>query len=204
MIHVNLKPEPAEFDEKVRRPGRRFLTQVPNPTRNQWNHHRYWALCLPKLHEAYGGICSYCCHWISDDTGWKNVEHFKPKSRFPNLAYEWNNYRLVCGVLNNRKGIKAILDPFKIEDGWFIIDFATFRVKPSPTLTPALRRQVQSTCDVLGLNNDSTCMKSRMRYIEGYCKDKWPFSHLEEEAPFIAKELRRQGLVDAIKDMIRY
>lgn len=114
--------------------------------------------------------------------------------------------KLSLGLRNTEqpKGNKDHSDPFKIEDGWFIIDFETFRVKPSPNLSSALKHKVQVTCDVLGLNDESTCMKSRSRYIEGYCRDKWPFSHLEDEAPFIAQELRRQGLVEAIKTMLPY
>jgi hypothetical protein len=204
MIHIEPKPEPEHFDVRVRQRGSNFLASVPSPTEKQWKSHRYWSEVSDDIYALYGGICAYSCHWISPDTGWRHVEHFKPKAIFPQLAYEWSNYRLASGILNERKGIKEVLDPFVIENGWFIIDFSTLKVRSSPALPQDLEKKVEDTCDILGLNDESTCMKNRARYIELYCKDKISFQHLVEDAPFIAMELRRQGLVDSIKNMMIY
>ena len=66
---------------------------------------------------------------MAPDTGWKTVEHFKPKDLHPGLAYDWDNYRLVCGLLNSRKRVnETILDPFEIEDGWFLLHFPSLQV----------------------------------------------------------------------------
>src|SRR4051812_40118001 len=99
-----MQPEPANFQLSVRKPGRVFLSQQPQPTVAQWKSHSYWRRVLEDLHTAYNGICAYSCHWIPYDTGSDTVEHFTPKGLFSEGAYEWNNFRLVCGTLNGRKG----------------------------------------------------------------------------------------------------
>lgn len=58
------------------------------------------------------GFCAYCQSPVSSNHPGKKgkekppgqIEHFKPKSRFPRSAYEWDNYFLSCGGCNNAKG----------------------------------------------------------------------------------------------------
>ena len=159
---------------------------------------------MVELHDAYRGICAYSCHWIPYDTGGKTVEHFMAKSHFPNQAYEWSNFRLVCSTLNGRKGTNNILDPFAIGNGWFVIDFPSLLVKPSIGLPDPLAQQVRETITSLGLNDEGTCLKGRERYIKNYCKNLVDFEYLRQEAPFIAQELERQDLVLDIVTMMDY
>src|SRR5947207_1663607 len=104
MMPVERAPKPREFNRLVGRPGKKFLGQKPRPTPKEFRTHSYWRNILPQLHTAYDGICAYSSHWIPYDTGSDTVEHFKSKNAFPELAYTWSNYRLVCGTLNGRKG----------------------------------------------------------------------------------------------------
>src|ERR1700710_1295079 len=100
MMPVGPQPEPGIFDNRVRVPGINFLATTPSPTKEQWSTRDYWTRVSGEMHEAYHGICMYSCHWIPHDTGSKTIEHFKPKSTYPSDAYEWTNYRVVCGTLN--------------------------------------------------------------------------------------------------------
>ena len=193
MFRVIAQPEPSKFDELVRKPGLRFLADCPQPTQKQWNSRSYWRRILSVLHDTYSGICGYSCHWIPFDTGADTVEHFKPKTQFPNDAYEWSNYRLVCQLLNSRKGSKQILDPFKIKDGWFIIEFPSLLVKPAPNLKKAKFEKVKNTRDVLGLNDEATCMRQRHKYVLDYCNGEINFAHLVRNAPFLAKQMQGKG-----------
>ncbi len=194
MIRVVAKGEPVTFDVRVRAPGRKFLAVCPNPTQVQWKTHSYWRRMLPSLYAAYSGICSYSCHWIPCDTGADTVEHFKPKTKYPNDAYEWRNYRLVCQLLNSRKGDdEDILDPFAVQTGWFVIEFPSLMVKPAPVLGKALHDRVKKTRDVLGLNDDATCMMMRQQFVTDYCLEEINFAHLEKRAPFLALQMKEQG-----------
>jgi hypothetical protein len=45
------------------------------------------------------------------------------KHNYPELAYEWSNYRHAIGRVNGCKGNldDLVLDPFEVEDDWFAI-----------------------------------------------------------------------------------
>jgi hypothetical protein len=197
VIHVARRPEPSDFDERVRKPGHKFLKSCPNPTQRQWNSHSYWRRMLHALYTEYKGICAYSCHWIPYDTGADTIEHFKPKSKYPLEGYEWQNYRLVCQLLNSRKGNdEDIIDPFLIRNGWFIIDFPALLVKPAHGLKKALHERVKKTCDVLGLNDDATCMMMRQEFVTEYCLNNINYAHIEKRAPFLALQMKEQGYDD--------
>jgi hypothetical protein len=205
MIHVVPQPEPHVFDAKVRRPGRRFLRKTPNPSSKEFAAHSYWRKVLDLLHESYKGICAYSCHWIPYDTGSDTVEHFLCKKNHPPRAYEWSNYRLVCATLNGRKGdFDDVLDPFLVEDGEFVLGFPSLLVVPSAKLNPGKQTRVQRTIDRLQLNDEGTCLKSRIKWISDYCGDHISFEHLRAHAPFIALELERQALTAKIKTMMPF
>ncbi|HTQ31168.1 MAG TPA: hypothetical protein VMI53_08150 [Opitutaceae bacterium] len=199
-----MQPKPAHFDNQVRRPGRQFLRQIPHPTSAEWAEHSYWRRILEPLHTAYSGICAYSCHWIPYDTGADTVEHFLPKTTHPNKAYEWTNYRLACATLNGRKGIKRILDPFEISDGWFTIDFPSLLILPAPGLDARLSKRITDTRDLLGLNDEGTCLRARQRYVKNFCQGMITFDFLRQDAPFIASEIRRQGLEATLPEIMGY
>ncbi len=209
MIHVKEQPEPECFDELVRIPGKEFLKKVLHPTKEQWKSHAYWGKVKDRLYNSYDQICSYSCHWIPADTGFRTCEHFIAKESQPELAYEWSNYRLVCGTLNGRKGNRAnVLDPFHVEDGWFIIDFPSLIVQAESTLADDLRQRVKDTIRALKLNDEGTCLKARFAWLEQYCvlwrqtSSDVALPNLQRYAPFLARELLRQNLVETIADVM--
>jgi hypothetical protein len=204
MIHVNRAECPDDFDEKVRQPGMQFLRKCPRPRSKDWRGREYWRNILRQLHESYRGICAYSCHWIPHDTGALTVEHFVPRCVDPSAAYEWDNFRLVCLTLNTRKRTETILDPFVIESGLFILDFPSLLVKAAPGLPKSEKKMVIFTRDKLRLNDEGTCLKSRVKYVREYCDQEITFAHLKRHAPFIAIEMERQGIVKDLVGMMRW
>jgi hypothetical protein len=206
VIHVQPKPtppDPAKFDRKVRQPGLRFLESTPRPIASgKWKPS--WRHAIPDLRKAYDSICSYTGFWISPATGAATVDHFRPKVTYNDsdeafLAYEWTNFRLSCALANSNKGdFEDVLDPFGVENGWFIIDFATLQVEPGPRLSSELRRNVISTISRLKLNEDQKYFDERISYLEEYGLTN-SFDFLKRRAPFLAYELERQGLIEEIK-----
>lgn len=202
MIHVSSQAEPYTFDNQVRIPGQAFLLRFPNPTSRDYSHHRadYWRSCLGELHKSYSEICSYMAEWILLRDS--SVDHFVPKSADKSKVYEWTNYRLALKQLNQNKGQAAILDPFTITNGWFIIDFDTFFVKPEPSLDKARKADVRFAIQKLKLNNDMF-RNRRIEHIRSYCNGRADIASLERRAPFIALELHRQNLLTAVCEKFR-
>lgn len=198
MIPIELRPEPSDFDSKVRQPGRLFLNRIPSPNDSEWRGKDYWQKALPEMRDAYEQICAYCAQWIPHGTGRHSVDHYLPKRLYPDKAYEWANFRYVSARFNSRKGVQEILDPFQIGKNWFVIDFSSFFIRPNSGLPSEIIDLIEKTIKVLKLNDDEALIEERLTYVRDYCHGEITFRHLQKHAPFIAYELQRQGLIDDI------
>jgi hypothetical protein len=204
LIHIDQKPEPENFDQKVRQPGRIFLVTKPNPTKLEWAHKDYWRRSLPDLYEAYGGICAYSAEWIPLEVGVATVDHFEPKAIAPSLAYEWTNFRLASLKLNSRKStFTDVVDPFTLSDNFFILDFPSLLIKPGQDLSESDKVKATNTIDRLKLNGENS-IKSRLRWVRDYCIYGLPLSYIQENAPFVGYELERQGLEELIREIMLF
>ena len=204
MIRVVPAPEPDTFDARVRQPGLRKLEELAE------EHHGgskeaipsekfpdYWRRSLDDLMASYHRICAYLCLYISGGTGARSVDHMIAKSAAWDQAYEWTNYRLACSLMNSRKGVATtVLDPFDVEDGWFVLELVEFQVLPGDGLDAAVVEDVQGTIDRLRLNDDE-CRGAREEFAEDYWSGHVSLDYLGRHAPFVARELRRQGRLRA-------
>lgn len=199
MIPITLKQEPNDFNTKVRIPGHNFLARFPNPTKEDWKKRgkKIWQKASKQLRDDYKKICAYSAEWVPFDE--KSVDHFIPRSQDKNLAFEWNNFRLCFEILNVNKGSQTILDPFKIQANWFVIDFDTNLVKSNKELNSVLRATINDTIEILKLN-EKVFYERRIKWIHAYYKGTpATIGGLKKKAPFIAYELERQDLVEEIK-----
>lgn len=214
MIHVQPQPEPADFDARVRQPGLSALGELvgeppaikrPGPRRKQIAQRiedlghddlpPLWRHCLPQLAEAYQRICAYFGLHVESITGSDTVDHYVPKSLDVRQAYEWANYRFACARMNARKGVVAqVLDPFEVEDGWFQLELVRFQLIPAPDLASELAARIETTIQLLGLN-DEECKQTRARWYEDYQAGHVSLPYVERRFPLLARELHRQGRV---------
>ncbi len=58
MIHVEAKPEPPSFEEKVRHKGIRWLREHNEALASKTTVPPYWRACLADLKDAYAGLCA--------------------------------------------------------------------------------------------------------------------------------------------------
>ena len=146
---------------------------------------------MPQLKVAYRNVCAYSSCWVPSSC---SVDHFHPKTTHPHLAYEWSNYRLADAKINNKKGNSTqVLDPFHIQEGWFILDIANLRVKPEPTLKPEIFNAAKQTIDILGLNDDDW-VQIRLEIFRQYRDGECTLSFLQKCYPFMAFEISRQQI----------
>ena len=194
MIRVVLQPEPASFDKKVRQPGLKALDRFNKGKIKKLPS--IWRKCIDDLWQAYNGTCAYLCVYIFRAAGANTVEHFSAKSSDRNSAYEWKNYRLVCATLNGWKSAyDDVLDPCKVRDGWFELDFSSGEplVVPGSGLNASRLAAVKKTIKRLRLN-DSKCISDRKTYYDEYKAGETTYRHLERYCPFVAREVKRLGL----------
>ena len=203
MMRVIPAPEPDTFDERVRQPGLRALERlagklsVPKSEIPSSEFPDHWRRSLDGLLAAYQRICSYLRLYIPRGTGARSVDHMVPKSLAWDRAYEWDNYRLACSLMNSRKGDAVhVLDPFEVEDGWFALELVAFQVLPADGLPDPSATVVDDTIRRLRLN-DEECCGAREEYAEEYWRENVTFDYVKRRAPFVASELRRQNRVRA-------
>ena len=201
MMRVTLAPEPETFDKRVRQPGLRALDKlarehsVPKAEIPPSEFPDHWRRSLGDLLAAYNRICSYLCLYIPRGTGARSVDHMVPKSLAWDRAYEWDNYRLACSLMNSRKGDAVhVLDPFEVEAGWFALELVAFQVLPGDGLPDPIAIAVDDTIRRLRLN-DEECCGAREEYAEEYWRENVTFDYVERCAPFVASELCRQNRV---------
>lgn len=212
MIPVPLAPEPAGFDATVRQPGRSAILELVGqaPARPRKGRARkpratreadipaaafppYWRQALPELREAYKGRCAFLALYIEAATGDDSVDHMLPKSRHWDRVYEWSNYRLCAGLINAHKGdLDGIIDPFECQPGWFALEMIGYQVTLGPSLPADKVAQAEATLPLL---NRRECRKQREEYVRDYENREIALPYLERRAPFVALELRRQGLL---------
>jgi len=200
MIPVEPQPEPGDFDQKIRQPGRKWLKSLevkPGdslPKGTSFGSRDYWRKSQIDLWEKYGGICAYLCIYFELSTGASSTDHFIPKSQDAWLAYEWSNFRLSCLSANRDKSTKSILDPFLLRKGMFLLDLLTGEIYPNPALTSSEKTQVENTIAVLKLNK-SEYKSMRQRHYHDYMKYQLPGEYFESHSPFVYEEAKRQGLL---------
>jgi uncharacterized protein (TIGR02646 family) len=199
MIHVSQRLEPTCFDVKVRQRGLEFFRResidISAPLPSSIKLPTYWRSCLDELYEAYDGICAYSAIYIERTAGGVTVDHYEPKSKRLDLAYEWDNYRLSSSIVNSRKrDYNDVLDPFLVQDDWFYLVLETGHIYPNPTLGCKDKNKIKSTIKRLKLD-DGEMRRMRCKWWEEYIEDHIDDDYLRRKAPFIYKEAYRQCML---------
>lgn len=137
------------------------------PSDSLWGRFRDGHL-RPRFH----GICGYCEEKVDQSNA--TVDHFRPKSKFPELVYEWSNWVFVCRKCNNCKGDKWPDDGYvnpctcsmsERPENFFDFDIYTGEILPKPSLSPERCSKSRKTIDDIGLN-DSEHLKERRARIK--------------------------------------
>lgn len=197
MIPVIRQPEYPEFDARVRQPGLMFLKGNRNPSDKDFKKHNYWSKAAKNLHKAYMGCCAYTTLRLLDAG---SVDHFLPKTKYPYLAYEWDNYRLARQKINVRKGnTEEIVDPFTVHIGWFVLDLPSCLIRPGDGLGQELRKKVNSTINILQLNADDRLVQERCDFLVNLADGDITMNFLAQRYPFLSIEVERQGVENSLK-----
>ena len=115
-----------------------------------------WRDFHGQLSDAFEGLCGYCEREAKGE-----VDHFRPKSIYPERVYSWENWVFACHTCNNNKLDKwpsggyvnpcARSAPARPES-YFEFDTETGDILPRQGLTPRRLRKAQRMIDDLHLN----------------------------------------------------
>ena len=124
----------------------------------------YWREFRPLLGSLTNNICWYCERQCDAITGGKapTVDHFRPLSRFPQLAYTWSNWVFSCQRCNGENKqdkwpASGYVDPCAADvseypEQYFDYDGLTGEILPKKELSGTARRRALDTIEDLGLN----------------------------------------------------
>jgi hypothetical protein len=193
LIPITLQTEPEDFHRNVRKRGQAFLKMNAAPTNEDFKPHQYWKWAANELYEAYRRVCAYSCMYIPTPPG--TIDHFSPKSKKPDRAYEWDNLRLALHRMNVNKGDRTdIIDPFAVGAGWFVLDTPSCLVRAGDGLSPEQKQSVETTIDALKLNADDSLVQDRCDVMLMFAQGDVQLSFLQRRYPFLAAEVIRQNL----------
>lgn len=127
-----------------------------------------WNTFKPVLEQRFYGLCGYC-----EERSKTQIDHFKPKTWFPGLVYEWPNWILSCIGCNFTKLDKwpttgyvdpcTDIDSEKPED-YFGFDLLSGEMLPKQGLDAERYDRARKTIDELRLN-DYHHLKNRLEWL---------------------------------------
>lgn len=205
MIRVTLPRAPAHYFPLVKTPGEAFLKITPSPAAAEWQANRYWRAIHDDLYAGHNGICVYSASWTprrraSGLIDYTSIDHYVPKAADPSKAYEWGNFRLCRSRLNHNKDQhRDVLDPCAITDGWFVLDFTTFLIRPAAGLESGIEAAVRSTIARLRLNADNDYVNERIAVVRDYTLKRIAFTDVSAKYPFIAQQMTNQNFDTSFK-----
>ncbi|MCL2640638.1 MAG: TIGR02646 family protein [Phycisphaerales bacterium] len=141
---------------------------------------------LPTLYDQSQGHCCFCdafpVRGVSNDT----IEHFRPKSQFPHLAYTWINLYYCCDACQSAKHeqwddqlLHADADDYQFSR-YFEFDFTTGSIKPNSLANEADQKRAAVTITLYGLDSQAR-RRNRLWAAEDYAK---PANKSNERLPY--------------------
>ena len=164
-------------------------------------------------------VCWYCereCD-TGADPGWPlapTVDHFRPLSRFPQLAYEWSNWIFSCRRCNSEKQNKwpetGYVDPCTADaterpEQYFGYDAATGDIVPGNGLSETAQRRAENTIEDLGLN-EKTLSWLRFRWVRGFIAEVLELPAAERQAvadAYVEQSREYAGIAVMLMEQLR-
>lgn len=126
-----------------------------------WHQHKgepVNQLILPMLKEQTQEHCSFCDAFPVSSASVETIEHFQPKSRFPQVAYHWPNLYFCCTHCQQKGAefTEALLRPDAEDfdfDRYFFWEYSTGELKPNPLATAEDRARAKVSIEAYHLND---------------------------------------------------
>ncbi len=119
--------------------------------------------------------CSFCDSYPLGTASHQTIEHFRPKSQYPLLAYVWHNLFLCCDVCQNAKNEKfdrKLLKPDKPDycfEKYFVLNYKTGEIEANPSASESDQGRARITIEMYSLNKKER-LHSRLHEYKKYQK----------------------------------
>lgn len=128
-----------------------------------------WQAFRSDLMRAFHGLCAYC-----EQTDPGEVDHFRPKSQFPNEVYVWSNWLFSCHPCNQAKREKwpdeGYVDPCAVDNKdrpEHYFDFSTQRGRIIARATLSCKEKFKARRMIKDLKlNEWYQVKERKQWIQ--------------------------------------
>ena len=217
MRWVDRGPEPSGVAGYARQFTQGWVDYFQNrageePADSRWREFR------SRLGRQTNNVCWYCerqCD-IRAESGSRSptIDHFRPRSRFPQLTYEWSNWVFSCRACNvdNKKDRwpdTEYVDPCAANvvehpEHYFDYDAGTGQIVPKSGLSGNARRKASYTIRDLGLNRLDVILY-RQRWILKFRSDvlELPASNRQAFIEFMTREVPYAGTTRMVIEQLR-
>jgi uncharacterized protein (TIGR02646 family) len=128
---------------------------------------------LPPLKQQVQDHCSFCDNYPVSPPSNDTIEHFRPKARFPRLAYHWKNLYYCCDFCQGKEVrgeefdkalLRALLRPDAADytfDRYFRWDYTRGHLEVNETASPEDQRRAEVTLKLYRLNDRHPSLRLR-------------------------------------------
>ena len=162
MNRITRTPAPDWLEEKWEEWGRQWQNKyrkTKNPCKFRWrrNHKKGKDDLTRDLSKMTQLHCSFCDAYPMIKRLQPTIEHFRPKTKFPLLAYKWDNLFLCCGLCQEKgdRFDEKLLKPDANDygfDTYFAIEWVTGELKPNPAASQTEQERAEITIKLYKLN----------------------------------------------------
>lgn len=174
--------------------------KIPQDVKNSmWIHYRDKDV-KKILFEASFQKCAFC-ETKPGESGNIEVEHFKPKSLYPSLAFEWNNLLPVCRKCNDSKsnhdtGKEPIVNPSE-EDPEKKFTYNFLNIEPLNEGDIVAERTIE-ICDL----NSERLYEVRAKLLHALCSYERCVKAWLKEIEYADTERKRINRINKLRDSV--
>jgi uncharacterized protein (TIGR02646 family) len=161
-----------------------LISKKASKQKANWSWHKKYDLLTNALLGCNNDHCAYCdCHPLKDDKGFE-IDHFKPKTKFPLESFFYYNLFPSCRECNKKNNnfddlmLKPDEENYKFED-YFRYDSFTGEIIPNESKPIENQERAKITKDILRLNIGNKPM-NRLKAIKKEIKLNTPL----DERPY--------------------
>jgi uncharacterized protein (TIGR02646 family) len=171
MMPFNRSAAPDILKDNYKTFDKRWEIRKKANTDAQFNWRGVYTVALTQLLIDSQNHCAFCDLRPLRQMG-ATIEHFKPKSLHPLLAYFWFNLFPCCSNCQkkndafNRLLLKPDVSNFEFND-YFVYNYSTGELEPNPIVNSQNQERAIMTCELYRLN-DFERPEERKQVLESY------------------------------------